>query len=129
MRKPLIFAALFFISGCACACGTDVQRESMAKRLYSDSDMQKFVCAKDSCSPREFRSGLQFHQYDEPYHGKTLSVCIIEPTLSATNSYTGVFASTGKGFEFQLISYGTGIKVGIDKAATPMISEYAPNDP
>jgi hypothetical protein len=129
MKNGIIFTILIFLSGLACACGSDIQHEKMAKRLYADADMQKFVCGSDSCTMDEFENGLQFHQFDEQYHGKKLSVCVIEPTLNATNSYTGVFASKGDDFEFQLISYGTGIKVGVDKAGIPMISEYGFNDP
>lgn len=129
MKKVFIFSALLFVSELACACGSNLQRESMARRLYADADMQKFVCASDSCSIGKFKGGLQFHQYNEQYHKKTLFVCIIEPTLSSTNSYTGVFASTGGDFEFQFISYGTGVNVGVNGGGIPIISEYSYIDP
>jgi hypothetical protein len=129
IEKMLILIGLLLISRLACACGSDIQQESMAKRLYADPDMRKFICAGESCSTQDFRRRLQFRKYAERYHGRTLPICVIEPTLSATNSYTGVFASEGDGFQFQLISYGTGIKIGADNDGTPSIFEYSFDDP
>ncbi|WP_157661768.1 hypothetical protein [Burkholderia ubonensis] len=129
MKKIFTFAAFLLLSGLALACGSDVQRVSMAKRLYEDTDMRKFVCGSDSCSMQDFEERVQFHRYDESFRGKILSVCLVEPVLSATNSYTGVFAKIWDGFEFQFISYGTGVKVGIDKMSVPMILEYGISDP
>jgi hypothetical protein len=129
MKWSLLFFAILFFSGFACACGSNAQRENMSERLYADADMRKFVCENDSCSALQFENELQFHQIDEQYQGAKLSVCVIEPTLNAANSYTGVFASKGGDFEFQLISYGTGVKVGVDKTGIPMISEYSFSDP
>lgn len=98
--KVPILIVLLLASQLALACGTDTQQESMAKRLYADSDMRKFTCTGESCSIQEFRRRLQFHQYYERYHGKILSICVIDPTVSATNSYTGVFVSKGDKFQF-----------------------------
>ncbi|HEY1995610.1 hypothetical protein [Paraburkholderia sp.] len=91
--------------------------------------MQKFVCASDSCSKQEFEKALHFKWYERSFRGKKLQVCLVEPILSATNSYTGIFVAQGGDFEFQFISYGTGIKVGVDKTGAPMIIEYSVNDP
>lgn len=129
VKSVFIFYVLHLISGGACACGSDAQRGSMAKRLYEDADMQKFVCGSDSCLMQDFEKGLQFHRYDESFYGRVLSVCLIEPVLSAANSYTGIFAKMRDEFEFQFISYGTGVKVGVDKIGVPMISEYGVSDP
>lgn len=129
MKNVFIFFVLFILSGLVLACGTDVQRERMAEKLYADADMQKFVCASDSCSKREFAKGLQFNRYEESFLGKKLQVCLVEPTLSATNSYTGIFAAQSGDFEFQFISYGSGVKVSVNKAGVPMIIEYSVSDP
>lgn len=128
-KNILISIFLLCLSGVACACGTDAQREKMAEKLYADAEMRRFVCgASDSCSTEDFKVGLQFQEYEEPFHGQVLSVCLVEPTLTAANSYTGVFAKNGE-YEFQFISYGTGIKVQINKAGIPMILEYSASDP
>lgn len=123
------FIILFILSRTALACGTDIQHEQMAEKLYTNSDMQKFVCASDFCPLHEFKDGLQFHEYDKSFHGKIISVCLVEPVLSATNSYTGIFANKSGEFEFQFISYGSGVEVGTNKAGTPTITEYSVNDP
>ncbi|WP_124519028.1 hypothetical protein [Burkholderia stagnalis] len=129
MKKISIFTVLLLFYRLVPACGSDVQQEGMAKRLYEDINMQKFVCGSDSCSIQDFEGGLQFHQYDESFRGKVLSVCLVEPVLSAANSYTGVFAKMGAGFAFQFISYGTGIKVRAGRGGIPMILEYGVSDP
>ncbi|WP_148669145.1 hypothetical protein [Burkholderia pyrrocinia] len=129
MKKVFVFAALLLFSGLVRACGSDAQRESMAKRLYEDADMQKFVCGSDSCSMQDFERGLQFHQYDESFIGRVLSVCLVEPVFSAANSYTGVFVKRLDEFEFQFISYGTGVKVGVNKNGVPEALEYSVSDP
>jgi hypothetical protein len=121
-----IFFFLFIFSRLVLACGTDVQREKMAEKLYADADMQKFVCgSEDSCSMQEFKDGLHFNQYEESFHGKKILVCLVEPTLNARNSYVGIFAAKGGDFEFQFISYGTGVKIGVNKSGVPMIAEYS----
>jgi hypothetical protein len=129
MKKVLIFFVQFIFSGLVFACGTDVQRERMAEKLYADTDMQKFVCASDSCSKQEFEGALHFNHYERSFRGKKLQVCLVEPTLSAANSYTGIFVAQGGDFEFQFISYGTGVKVRVNKAGVPMIIEYSVSDP
>ncbi|WP_155633153.1 hypothetical protein [Burkholderia stagnalis] len=124
MNKIFIFTVLLLFYRLVHACGSDAQREDMAKRLYEDINMQQFVCGSDSCSIQDFKGGLQFHRYDESFRGKVLSVCLVEPVLSAANSYTEVFVKIGVGFAFQFISYGTGIKVGAGTGGIPMILEY-----
>ncbi|CAB4046845.1 hypothetical protein [Paraburkholderia phenoliruptrix] len=130
MKNILILIVLLCFSGLACACGTDAQREKMAEKLYADAEMQKFVCgASDSCSMEDFKAGLQFQKYEEPFHGQVLSVCLVEPTLTATNFYTGVFVKKNGEYTFQFISYGTAVKVQVNKAGVPMILEYSVSDP
>ena len=130
MKNILILIVLLYFSGLACACGTDAQREKMAEKLYADAEMQKFVCgASDSCSMEGFQAGLQFQKYEEPFHGQVFSVCLVEPTLTATNSYTGVFVKKNGEYAFQFISYGTGVKVQVNKAGIPMILEYSVSNP
>lgn len=129
MKRIVLLTVLSLIAEFAHACGTDVQHDAMAKALYTDAEMQAFVCGKDSCPLQDFESGLRFDEYSESFHGKKISVCLVEPNLSATNSYTGVFASTGSDFSLQFVSYGTGVKVGVNKSGTPMISEYSVSDP
>jgi hypothetical protein len=130
MKNMLILIVLLCFPGLACACGSDAQREKMAERLYADAEMQKFVCgASDSCSMEDFKASLQFQTYEEPFHGKILSVCLVEPTLTATNSYTGVFAGKNGDYVFQFISFGTGVKVQVNKAGIPMLLEYSVSDP
>lgn len=129
MKKALIFVMLLLFSGFVCACGNSSQREKMAEKLFADADMQKFVCARDSCSVQEFADGLKFHRYDVPFREKKVEVCVVEPALSATNSYTGIFSTSSGDFEFQFISYGAGIKVGTNKGGLPMIIEFSPSDP
>ncbi|WP_153041227.1 hypothetical protein [Paraburkholderia monticola] len=129
MKKIFILVVLFIFSGLTFACGSDIQREKMAEKLYADDDMRKFACAADSCSKQEFEQALQFNRYEQSFHGKKLQVCLVEPTLSATNSYTGVFVTQGNDFEFQFISYGTGVKVGVNKVGVPMIIEGGFSDP
>ncbi|WP_321839671.1 hypothetical protein [Paraburkholderia bannensis] len=101
----------------------------MAEKLYADADMQKFVCGSDSCLEQDFAKGLQFNQYDESFRGKKLQVCLVEPILTAINLYTGIFATQGGDFEFQFISYGSGVTVSVNKARVPMIVEYSVSDP
>lgn len=130
MKNIFILIALLFFFGLACACGTDVQREKLAAKLYTDAEMQKFVCgASDSCSMMDFKAGLQFQRYEERFHGQVLSVCLVEPALTATNSYTGVFARKNGDYAFQFISYGTGVKVQVNKTGIPMVLEYSVSDP
>ncbi|WP_321889624.1 hypothetical protein [Paraburkholderia bannensis] len=129
MKKFVLLAVLSQLSEFAHACGTDAQREAMAKALYTNAEMQAFVCGKNSCPLQDFESGLRFEEYSKLFHGKKIPVCLVEPNLSATNSYTGVFASTGSDFSLQFVSYGTGVKVGVNKSGTPMISEYSVSDP
>lgn len=129
MKNSFIFFTSLFFSGLVCACGSDIQQRKMAERLYADADMQKFVCASDSCSMREFEKGLQFNKYEQMFRGKIFSVCLVEPTLSAINSYTGIFADRNGEFEFQFISYGSGVKVDANKVGIPMIIEYSVSDP
>jgi hypothetical protein len=129
MKNIFVLIALLCLSGWACAYGTDAQREKMAAKLYADADMQKFVCASDSCSMEDFKGGLQFQKYEELFHGKVLSICLVEPTLTATNSYTGVFAEKNGEYAFQFISYGSGVKVDVNKAGIPMVLEYSVSDP
>ncbi|MCG5071902.1 hypothetical protein [Paraburkholderia tagetis] len=129
MRRFFIFVSLLFSSGLVFACGTDIQRERMAERLHADIDMQKFVCAADSCPISEFEKGLKFYKYKESFRGKVILICVIESALNAKNSYTGIFAAKSGEFEFQFISYGSGIKVGANKAGVPMIMEYGVSDP
>ncbi|MDR5750383.1 MULTISPECIES: hypothetical protein [unclassified Caballeronia] len=130
MKNIFVLIALLSFSGLACACGTDAQREKMAAKLYADAEMQKFVCgASDSCSMEDFKAGLQFQKYERPFHGAVLSVCLVEPTLTATNSFTGVFAKKNGRYAFQFISYGTGVKVQVNKAGIPMVLEYSVVDP
>lgn len=120
-----LFILPFLFSGLVLACGTDAQREKMAEKLYADSDMQKFVCGSEgACSMQEFEDGLQFNSYEKPFHGKKITVCLIEPTLNARNSYTGIFSAKDGDFEFQFISYGPGVKVDANAAGIPMIVEY-----
>lgn len=130
MKNIFILFFLLYLSGWACACGADAQREKMAEKLYGNAEMQKFVCgASDSCSIEDFKAGLQFQKHEERFHGQTISVCLVEPTLTATNSYTGVFAKKNSEYEFQFISYGAGVKVQVNKAGVPMILEYSVIDP
>ncbi|EPX98867.1 MULTISPECIES: hypothetical protein [Ralstonia] len=129
MRKISMLLALLFFSELVCACGTNAQREKMAEKLYADNDMQKFVCASDSCSMQQFEEGLQFHKYEKSFRGKKVLICLVEPKLSATNSYAGIFSAKGGEYEFQFISYGTGVKVVANKVGIPMIVEYGVSDP
>lgn len=130
MKKISVFLFLFIFSRLVLACGTDIQREKMAEKLYADEDMQKFVCgSEDSCSMQDFKDGLQFNRYEELFRGEKILVCLVEPTLNARNSYTGIFSAKGGDFEFQFISYGTGVKVSADKSGIPMIIEYSFFDP
>lgn len=129
MKRVFVSAVLLGLSGLVCACGSGPQLENMAKRLYADVDMRKFVCAKDLCSIDEFKIGVKFHRYDERYHKNKIVVCIVEPVLSAANSYAGIFVNKGGDFELQFISYGTGVKVGVNGAGIPMIFEYGFGDP
>lgn len=129
MRSLFAFVLLFSVSAKILACGSDAQHREMATRLYSGVDMPKFVCGADACTFAEFESGLQFSVYDESYKGKVISVCLVAPKLSSTNSYTGVFVSKGSDLIFQMISFGTGIKVGASKNGVPMISEGSVDDP
>ncbi|MCP3712658.1 hypothetical protein M3I54_38055 [Paraburkholderia sp. CNPSo 3274] len=129
-ERKFIFFVLFVFPGPVFACGTDVQRQRMAEKLSADAEMQKFVCgASDSCSMGDFKAGLQFQEYEERFHGQVLSVCLVVPTLTATNSYTGVFAEKNGEYAFQFISYGTGVKAQVNKAGIPMILEYSVADP
>lgn len=128
MRSPFAFIVLFLVSAQILACGSAAQHHEMATRLYTDVDMQKFVCGSDACTFSEFESGLKFSEYNKLYKGKVISVCLVVPKLSATNSYTGVFVSKSSDLVFQMISYGTGIKVGAAKNGVPMISEGGVND-
>lgn len=130
MRNIFILIALLCSFGLACACGTDAQREKMAVKLYADAEMQRFVCgASDSCSMDDFKARLQFRKYKKPFHGSVLSVCLVESTLTATNSFTGVFAKKNGEYAFQFISYGTGVKVQVNRAGIPMVLEYSVVDP
>ncbi|WP_431825008.1 hypothetical protein [Burkholderia sp. F1] len=128
MKKVFIFYVLLLFSGVACACGSDAQRESMAKRLYADIGMRKFVCGRDSCSMQDFEEGLQFNQYDESFRGRDLLVCLVESILNSANSYAGVFVEKASEFEFKFISYGTGVKAGVGKNGALMILEYSVSD-
>ena len=129
MSKIFIFIAFLCFSGLVCACGTDAQRGNMAAKLYMDADMRKFVCASDSCSIEDFKGGLRFTEYRELFHENALSVCLIEPVLIAANSYTGVFMGKNGKYEFQFISYGSGVKVAVNEAGVPMVIEYSFSDP
>ncbi|WP_233835239.1 hypothetical protein [Paraburkholderia sp. ZP32-5] len=85
----------------------------MTEKLYADAEMQKFVCGEsDSCSMEDFKAGLQFQKYEGRFNGQALSVCLVEPILTATNFYTGVFVGKNGGYAFQFISYGTASKSG-----------------
>jgi hypothetical protein len=130
MKRVFFFIFLLTLSGLALACGTDIQRERMAEKLYADADMQKFVCgSEDSCSMQKFKDRLQFDRYEESFRGKKVIICLVEPTLNARNSYTGIFAAREGGFEFQFISYGAGVKVDANRSSAPMIIEYSFFDP
>jgi hypothetical protein len=128
MKEFFTFITLLFFSRIALPCGTDAQHKEMAETLFSDSGMQKFVCASDFCTMHEFKEGLQFHEYGESYHWETISVCLVEPVLSATNSYTGIFVSKNGEFKSQFISYGSGVEVSTSKTGIPTITEYSVSD-
>ncbi|MDR5734153.1 hypothetical protein QCE47_17735 [Caballeronia sp. LZ025] len=129
MKHIYIFIAFLCLFGQASACGTNDQREKMAEKLHGDADMKRFVCASDSCSIEDFKRGLKFERFKVLYHGQVFSVCLVEPTLTAANSYTGVFASKRGEYAFQFVSYGAGIKVKVNKAGVPTIFEYSVTDP
>jgi hypothetical protein len=96
----------------------------MANQLFSDDDMRAFVCASDTCTKEKFLSGITFHKFEVSAHGLPVEICLVEPLLSATNSYTGVFAEYRGDWDFQFISYGAGIKVTKSNAGLPMLQEY-----
>jgi len=127
MKYVFVFLTLF--CGLASACESDVQKNKMAEVLYANTEMRNFVCASNLCELKKFREGLQFHLYKKEFQGGILSVCLVEPVLSAANIYTGVFATAGGDYELQLISYGTGIKLHNSKCEGPVMMEYGVSDP
>ncbi|WP_199540094.1 hypothetical protein [Paraburkholderia kururiensis] len=87
------------------------------------------MAVKDSCPMQEFKDILQFNSYEASFHGKGIAMCVVEPKLSARNSYAGVFAAKDGNFELQFIFYGAGIKFGANRTGAPMILECSSFDP
>jgi hypothetical protein len=106
-----VFFTIFAICTPSISCDSNLQKQEMANQLFSDDDMRAFVCASDTCTKEKFLSGITFHKFEVSAHGLPVEICLVEPLLSATNSYTGVFAEYRGDWDFQFISYGAGIKV------------------
>ncbi|MDR6378452.1 hypothetical protein [Paraburkholderia caledonica] len=127
MKYSIVFVFILF-SNCAFACGSGLQKAKMARQLYVDTEMRQFVCASDSCSENAFADRLMFHRFEQVFRGHGLRVCLVEPALTAANSYTGVFAETGGNYRLQFISYGAGVKFEKNGRGVPLLKEYAITD-
>lgn len=101
----------------------------MSNALYKDVGMRAFVCAADNCSIDEFFSKVKFEGHIESYKGVRVDVCLVAPILTARNSYVGIFAKNKNIFNFQFISFGTGILVKESEGGLPILIEGGDYDP